>query len=119
MLVSGRYVMEVDLFGYNNPTQTCQDCRSGGEFADPGCCDRHDRVICTAGGDRCDSYFYYCLRTIDSGGRDCSYFGNRVSAANTNDEAIDFINQSFVLGLENPLQLQGLTDAYDASAVSY
>ena len=41
-----------------------------------------------------------------------------MSAANVNDEAIDFINQSLVLGLENPLQLQGLTDAYDASAVS-
>ena len=101
MLVSGRYVVEVDLFGYNNPTQTCQDCRSGGQFAPPGCCDHHDRDICTVGDDRCDSYFYYCLRTIDSSGRGCSYFGNRVSAINMDDVAINFINQSLVLGLEN------------------
>ena len=117
VLVSGRYVVEVDLFGYNNPTQTCQDCRDGGQFAPPGCCDRHSSNICN-GGDRCDSYFYYCLRTIDSSGRDCSYVGNRVSAVNMNDVAVNFINQSLVLGLENPLQLQGLTDAYDTSAVS-
>ena len=102
--------MEVELFGYNNPTQTCQDCRSGGPFANPGCCDRHDRDICN-GGDRCDSYFFYCLRTIGTTGRNCSYIGNRVSIANVNDGQINF-NQSSVLDLENPLQLQGLTNAY-------
>ena len=104
--------MEVELFGYNNPTQTCQDCRSGGPFANPGCCDRHDRSICD-GGDRCDSYFFYCLRTIGTTGRNCSYFGSRVSTANMNDGEINF-SQSSVLGLENPLQLQGLTNAYTA-----
>ncbi len=115
MLVGGRYIVEVELFGYSNPTQTCQDCRSGGQFANPGCCDRHDRGTCLD-GDRCDSYFLYCLSTIDSSGRDCSYSGNRVSTVNMDDGSVDF-NQSVVLDLENPLQLLGLTDVYEA--VSY
>ena len=113
----GRYVVEVDLFGYNNPTQTCQDCRSGGQFADPGCCDGHDRDICTD-GERCDSYFIYCLRIIGSSGRNCTYFGTRISTANSNDASINF-NQSSVLGLENPLQMQGLIDTYTVSLVMY
>ena len=112
MFVSGRYVVEVALYGYNNPTQTCHDCRDG-QFADLGCCDRQDRTTCN-GGDRCDSYFIYCLRTIGSSGRNCSYFGTRISTANSNDASINF-NQSSVLGLENPLQMQGLTDTYTVS----
>ena len=102
--------MEVRLFGYDNPTQRCQDCHAGGQLANPGCCDNFDRTVCM-GFDRCDSYFIYCLRAIGSTGRNCSYFGTKVSSANTNDGPIDF-SQSSVLGLENPLQLQGLTDAY-------
>ena len=105
--------MEVRLFGYDNPTQICQDCRTGGQFANPGCCDLHDIIDCN-GSNRCDSYFIYCLRTVGSSGRNCSYFGNRISDFNENDEPINF-NQSLVLGLENPLQLLGLTDAYKAS----
>ena len=109
-LVKGRYLIEVELFGYDNPTQTCQNCRPG-QFVDPGCCDHHDRSICTSNGDRCDSFFIYCLRTIGSTGI-CSYFGNQMSLVNPEDGIIDF-NQSLVLGLDNPLQLQGLTDAYE------
>ena len=115
MLVRGRYVVEVELLGYDNPTQRCQDCRRG-QFADPGCCDFYDRTICTRQVNyRCDSYFFYCLRTIGHSGRNCSYFGNRTSDSNLDDGLINF-NLSSVLGLENPLQLQGLTDVY---AVSY
>jgi hypothetical protein len=111
--------VEVDLYGYSNPTQTCQDCRSGGQFATPGCCDRHDLGTCLQEGVRCDSYFFYCLRTIDSSGRgSCSYSGNRVSAVNLNDGSVDF-NQSLVLDLENPLQLPGLTDMYEAVSYSF
>ena len=105
--------MEVRLFGYNNPTQTCQDCLFGQFAADHGCCDNFVRTVCM-GGDQCDSYFIYCLRTIGSTGRNCSYFGTRMSSANTDDRPIDF-SQSSVLGLDNPLQLQGLTDAYTVS----
>ena len=113
VLVRGRYLVEVELFGYNNPTQTCQECRTGGQFANPGCCDYHSRDTCLD-SDRCDSFFFYCLRTIGSSGRNCSYFGTKTSNANSNDGLIDF-NQSSVLGLENPLQMQGLTDAYTVS----
>ena len=113
VLVRGRYLVEVTVFDYNNPTQTCQDCRDGPFDMTVGCCDNFDRTICN-GGDRCDSFFYYCLRTIGSAGRNCSYFGNRTSTANIDDGQIDF-SQSTVLGLENPLQLQGLTDAYTVS----
>lgn len=102
--------MEVNVFGYSNPTQTCQDCRDGGQFANPGCCDTHNRIICVE-SDRCDSYFFYCLRTIGSSGRNCSYFGSRLSTVNYQDEAVDF-SQNLVLGLENPLLLRGLTDTY-------
>ena len=105
--------MEVRLFGYDNPTQRCQDCRTGGEFANPGCCDFHDRTICM-GLERCDSYFFYCLRPIGSTGRNCSYFGNLISASIDDDGFINF-NQSSVLGLENPLELPGLTDIYAVS----
>lgn len=115
MLVRGRYLVEVELFGYNNPTQTCQDCRDGPFDDSPGCCDHFDRTNCM-GGDRCDSYFFYCLRTIGSHGRSCSYFGNKTSLANIDDGPIDYnTNQNSVLGLENPLQLQGLTDSYTVS----
>ena len=106
--------MEVRLFGYDNPTQTCQDCHAGGQFANRGCCDNYFRTVCM-GGDRCDSYFIYCLRTIGSSGRNCSYFGTRMSFANTDDRPIDFTNQRSVLGLDNPFQLQGLTDTYSVS----
>ena len=61
------------------------------------------------------SYFIYCLRTIGSSGRNCSYFGTRMSFANTDDRPIDFTNQRSVLGLDNPFQLQGLTDTYSVS----
>ena len=107
--------MEVRLFGYDNPTQRCQDCRDG-EFADAGCCDDFvlTEAVCT-NGRRCDTFFIYCLRTIGSAGRNCPYFGAKMSTANTNDELIIDFNQRSVLGLDNPLQLQGLTDAYTVS----
>ena len=114
MLISGRYAVEVRLFGYDNPTQKCQDCRDG-QFADPGCCDDFQALTCPNTDQRCDSFFFYCLRTLNSQmERNCSYFGSRTSAVNTDDGALNF-SQSVVLGLENPLQLQGLTDAYNVS----
>ena len=74
VLVRGRYIVEMRLLGYDNPTQRCQDCPIV-QSVDRSC----------MGTDRCDSYFIYCLRTIGSIGRDCSYFGIRMSSANTDD----------------------------------
>lgn len=75
-----------------------------------GCCDGFDSTSC-AGNDLCDSYFNYCLRAIGSTGRGCSYFGDQSSDPNTDDYPLDF-SQDIVLGLENPITLQGLVDTY-------
>ena len=110
ILVEGLYQLEVTVFDYNNPTGRCQECNS--PFLDGilGCCDNLGSTSC-AGRDLCDSSFTYCLRTIGSTGRGCSYFGIRKSDSNTDDRPLDF-SQSRVLGLENSVILQGLTNTY-------
>ena len=116
-LVRGRYVVDVRLFGYDNPTQRCHRCRIGGPSGRPGCCDDHAAATCLSSHLRCDSYFFYCLRTLNSPmERGCTYSGSRLSNPNMNDGEINF-GQSVVLGLENPLQLRGLTDAYNVSCL--
>ena len=105
VLVEGLYQLEVTVFGYNNPNGRCQNC---GDLR--GCCDEFDITSCF-GSDRCDSFFTYCLRTIGSTGRGCSYSGNQRSDRNTDDRPLDF-SQNMVLGLENPIILQGLTETY-------
>lgn len=116
VLVEGLYQLEVTVFGYNNPTGRCQDCRGGDDDDDDdngnfrGCCDNFESSSCS-GSSLCDSYFVYCLRTMGSTGRGCSYFGNRISNVNGDDSPLNF-SQSMVLGLENPIVLQGLTSTY-------
>ena len=108
VLVEGTYQLEVTIFGYNNPTGRCQGCpRRSGTRA---CCDDFDSTSCS-GSDLCDSMFTYCLRTIGSSGSDCSYFGTQTSNINVADGPLNF-SQYRVLGLENPLILQGLTNIY-------
>ena len=107
VLVDGLYQLEVTVFGYNNPTGRCQDCLEEGIR---GCCDNFESTSCS-GSSLCDSFFIYCLRTIGSTGRGCSYFGNQISDSNMEDAPLNF-SQSTVLGLENPIVLQGLTSAY-------
>ena len=102
VLVEGLYQLEVTVFGYDNPTGRCQ-CDGS-----PRCCDNSGTTNC---GRRCDSYFRYCLRTIESTERGCSYFDSRMSARNNNDGSLDF-SRSTVLNLENPIILRGLTDTY-------
>ena len=104
-VVEGLYQLEVTIFGYNNPTGRCQECGSHQE-----CCDAPADTRCS-GRALCDSSFTYCLRGIGSTGRNCSYFGNRTSNSNSDDGPINF-SQSRVLGLENPVILEGLTNAY-------
>lgn len=103
-------MLEVRLYGYNNPTGRCQEC---GNMM--GCCDRHNTTEC---GERfmCDTYFHYCLRPLGSdkeeGGGNCSDYGGITSNTNTNDRFVNF-SQSMVLGLDNPLLLPGLTKESD------
>lgn len=112
-LVEGLYLLDVRLYGYSNPTGICQDCLSD-MTGQRGCCDRFRTTDCAEF--QCDSFFFYCLRDL---GNDeelgCSYFGNRTSSVNIDDGSINF-SQSTVLGLENPLILMGLTDAWNVSA---
>ena len=103
--VEGLYQLEVTIFGYDNPTGRCQECGNN-----RGCCDRFGSTSCS-GSDRCDSYFNYCLRTLGSTERGCTYFGNQRSESNTDDRPLNF-SQNMVLGLENPTTLRGLTNTY-------
>ena len=108
--VNGLYVLEVRLYGYDNPTGRCQGCVSLGQV---GCCDRHDTMECSSF--LCDTYFHYCLRSLGSQeGGECSYFGSVTSSATLDDRPIDF-SQSTVLGLSNPLILPGLTNQWNVS----
>ena len=111
VLVQGRYLVEVRLNGYSNPTGKCnsQAC-----FTDSGqtCCDSDDTNNCR-GRERCDSYFIYCLRPLGEVDLGCTGNGTRaVSQYNEDDKTdIDF-SHSTVLGLSNPQNLSGLGDAY-------
>ena len=112
----GLYVVEVQLFGYDNPTGRCYDQQeciiNDGQHR---CCDARRVNDCTAFR-RCDSYFIYCLRPLGSDGVGCSGYRNRTSLVNWDDDNLDAVDfsQSIVLGLENPLTLQGITEKYNS-----
>ena len=108
MLVEGRYLVEVRLNGYTNPTGRCPSCQS--------CCDG-PVTVCT-GSRLCDSYFTYCLRPFGDARQHpvgCTRSSNEyrnISSINIDDGPLDF-SQSTVLGLNNPQVLSGLEDIYD------
>ena len=118
VIVQGDYQVEVRLLGYENPTQTCQECLRNDRQR--RCCDSNN--LATRGcsdGSRCDSYFIYCLRAFDDedsreGG--CSDRERMTSGRNWGDGSIDF-TQDTVLGLDNPFYLQGLRSDYMVSAL--
>ena len=121
VLVEGRYIVEVRLNGYTNPTGKCNS-NSDSCFTQNGrqtCCDGHDTNKCT-GSERCDSYFVYCLRpfgTVDMGCLDNEM--NAVSLSNEDDgPGIDF-SLNKVLGLSNPQNFSGLGNAYEVSYTVY
>ena len=102
--------MEVEFFGYSNPTGRCADCPvPAGQTNLHSCCDNFVTTNCT-GGLRCDSYFYFCLRTLGDRrtNNGCSYFGSSVTFAITDDGSFN----SSDLGIENPLSLPGLTNNF-------
>ena len=114
MLVEGRYLVEVRLNGYTNPTGRCRDCNSVTGLI---CCDTSglSTMNCRGG---CDSYFIYCLRPFGDarqppeGCFESSNEYRNVSSVNTDDRPLNF-SQSRVLGLNNPQVLSGLEDIYD------
>ena len=109
----GLYLVEVKVFGYDNPTGTCQAFRDSNGPGKHGCCDNPNGES-PCNGRQCDSYFTYCLRPLGSEGDGCSNYVSKMSGINWNDGFINF-NESPVLGLENPLLLPGLTDNYSVS----
>ena len=107
------------LFSYDNPTGRCQDCPiHDGEHS---CCDDRNRNNgCYNGSDHrpCDTQFIFCLRPLNTTGRDCSYSEKVTSNINLQGRQplIDFTGScSQRLGLDNPLSLPGLTDTYTIS----
>lgn len=105
--VEGRYFLEVSVHGYSNPTGRCRGCRVRGVI-ERGCCDNFLTTVCS-GSLSCDSFFTYCIGNGDRGCADP--LQQRTSTVNENDGPVNF-SQSTVLGLENPLILQGVTHAY-------
>ena len=106
--MNGRYLVEVRLFNYSNPTGRCQEC----PLDNGGFCDGSRMPTRST----CDSFFIYCLRPLNTSEIEegCSGFESMTSEPNRNDEPVDFHNAT-VLGLPNPLLLPGLTNAYMVS----
>jgi hypothetical protein len=115
-MVEGRYIVKVRLNGYTNPSGKCNDEICFTQNGQQYCCDSYDTDICM-GGDRCDSYFVYCLRPLGEVDRKgCFDNETRAKSLYNRDDGrnIDF-SQSEVLGLSNPQNLSGLGDAYEVS----
>ena len=109
--MNGDYILEVRTHSYSNPTNWCFGCG-----ANQGCCDNFNVFECT-GDLRCDNYFYYCLRTIFSSRFVNNCDNGRFSNSSEPDgETINF-SQDVVLGLANPLPLNGLSDAWNVSCI--
>ena len=114
MLVEGRYIVEVRLNGYTNPSGKCNSKDCFPDAHQQTCCDSDDTDMCM-GWERCDSYFEYCL--IPLGTVDLGCFDDDATAkslTNRDDGYVDF-SQSKVLGLSNPQNFSGLRDAYEVS----
>ena len=117
MCVQGRYVVQVRVNGYSNPTGKCHDSRSCQSTAEATyCCDGAQcrTSDCLTRGRQSDSYFIYCLRPFGTE-RQLGCLPNETrttSTVNDNDGDIDF-SDSIVLGLSNPLNLTGLDMAYE------
>ena len=115
MLVEGRYIVEVRMNGYSNPTGKCNCFRHTQNGRQQICCDSLNINECM-GQERCDSYFLYCLRPFGTVVFGCLNNETRaISAPNEDDgPGIDF-SLSRVLGLSNPQNFPGLGDAYEVS----
>ena len=117
--------MKVELFSYNNPTGRCQECPL--HDGERSCCDRSNRNDDCYGGNPnsdnrpCDTQFIFCLRSLNSTGRDCSYSEQVTSGTDWQGRnlPIDFTRVPTPLGLANPLSLPGLTDTYTVSINQY
>ncbi len=105
VLVSADYVLQVKMLSYSNPSNTRLDGQ---------CCDPDNGGGCT-GGERCDTYFMYCLRPRSSTATECPNTApgfTAVSIVSPDGGDIDF-TQPTVLGLSNPFNLTGISTAWE------
>lgn len=118
------YNVKLRLSNYSNPRQLRPFCGGGTCYSNLYyCCDGGTGigVSCpTEGADllenRCDTFFVYCLRNTNTTiGAGCSNSEERLlSNVSQNDASLNF-SQSTVLGLENPLTFQGLTNYWNVN----
>ena len=111
VLVSADYVLQVEVVSYSNPSNT----RSDGQ-----CCDSpqpFNGVEPCNSGERCDTYFTYCLRprfteatTIVCPNTEPGFIAN---STNVVDGATIEFSQPTVLGLPNPFNLTGISTAWE------
>ncbi|XP_064394660.1 sushi, von Willebrand factor type A, EGF and pentraxin domain-containing protein 1-like isoform X2 [Halichondria panicea] len=109
VLVSADYVLQVEVVFYNHGFNT----RFDGQ-----CCDPRNGGGCT-GGERCDTYFTYCLRprfteaaTIECPNTEPGFTANSTNVVD--GATIDF-TQPTVLGLPNPFNLTGISTAWEGA----
>ena len=119
-LVEGLYVLQLQLLGYDNPTQErlfCNDDVCSSDLDLGQCCDGSG--TCTNGGRRCDTFFIFCLRPLGTLVFGCGFSSAIViqSDVNENDAVINF-SQSTILGLSNPINFPGLTNDWNVSRCS-
>ena len=98
-LLRADYVVEVHMQSYNNPIN-----RAIGQEGD--CCDLVPDADSTCSEhERCDSYFIFCLRPLNTSHtqRGCDA-PNITSEVAHNNASIDFTNSTF-LGITNPFHL--------------
>ncbi|XP_064395025.1 delta-like protein C [Halichondria panicea] len=108
VLVSANYVVQVRMISYIHPSNT----RSDGQ-----CCDSEPGNGLCSGGERCDTYFIYCLMPRASTAIGCSNATSGftlVSSVSPDGADIDF-SQPTALGLPNPFLLTGISTAWESA----
>ena len=113
-----QYSLEIRINNYSNPNQSRPFFNGTAYLSSPSqCCDPPNSAQQScATGDRCDSVLLYCLRAAGTSrtNLDCLYNGSRTSTVNSDDASLDFSSDT-VLGLPNPLVLEGLTTTWTVS----
>ena len=106
VLVSADYVVQVEMLSYSDLFN---------RLSDGQCCDPANNDVGCTGGERCDTYFAYCLMPRFSTAVGCPR--NKpgftpISTTTIVDGAdIDF-SQPTVLGLSNPFNLTGISTTW-------
>ena len=108
--VGAGYKVEVMVLFYDNPTNVCAE-------RPLSCCDRLLASDPCTEDARCDNYFQYCLRPINTTAstRGCMSAEKYIISEVSQDGATINFTQPIVLGLPNPFMLEGLTETLEVS----